>query len=357
MAKRDPFPRDADGRLINPDYIRDEGVRIMEAIAAGQGASNPTDATFSATNPAAQRPTESDWNFNMRTFGSGFAPKERSIWDQSFGGGARSPRAMRDALNLEDLTSRAAERRMKLEQSQREAPLKEALAIAKLQHQRASTAVLGQSSRLKSKLDSDTMGHISGFAEYMHNAPEVGTEDYSKYVLGGLRKFPRVATTRWGKETLDGIAQEHDTISRLREQIPEGFDVKTMSIGKNQSSVSLQKKGGDVAKELKDGYDLTTGQITNPIKVEVGKNVEGTFAGDEKGDVVRIEKPDGSKVMMSIKEYERFGGKLSPETLAARGEGTAPIAKPDLRALAQKALDDPNATDAHRAAARKLLGQ
>lgn len=356
MPRRDSFPTDADGRLINPDYIRDEGVRIMEAIAAGQGASNPTDATFSATNSAAQRPTESDWNYNMRTFGSGFAPKQTSAWDQSFGA-PRSPRALREALSLEDLTSRAAERRAKLEQTQREAPLKEALAIAKLNHQRAATSVLGESSRLRSRLDADTMGQVSGFADYMHGAPDVGTDEYAKYVLSGLRKFPRIATTKWGKDTLDGIAQEHDTISRLRDQIPEGFDIKTMSIGKNQSSVSLQKKGGDVTKELKDGYDLTPGQITNPIKVEIGKNVDGSFAGDDKGDVVRIEKPDGSKVMMSIKEYERFGGKFSPETLEARGESAAPAAKPDLRALAQKALADPNATDAHRAAARKLLGQ
>lgn len=285
-----------------------------------------------------------------------------SHWDAAFG--PQNARQLREQVNLENLTTLAAQRRLELEQAQRRAPTQDALLEAQLEHQLASTAAIGSDKRFQLRKDAETMGHVSGFSDYLLEAPPVDSPQYAPYILQGVKKFPRVASTAWGKNVLGRIAQEHDTIAGLTSKIPLGFEVDSVTLGGKNPTVTAKSQDADIEGELKKGYGLTLGQVRNPVGAEVGKRVRSAdgksdeFVGDPKGNLVRIEDGEGKKITMSSAEYERYGGKFSPETIAARGGGqSASSANPDLLALAQKALDDPKATDAHKAAARKLLGK
>lgn len=357
MAKRDPFPRDAEGRLINPDYIKTEGERILAQIAARQYGSQPQQDKPIPESPVYTPPVRDP--MSERQFGTSFFQPSVS-WDQSFGR-EQNPAQLRNALKLDDLRTIAMQRKLDLEESQRRAPVRAALQDAELAHKLASTAVLGKATSFRQRQDASTMEQISGFAEYMDAAPTVDSPEYAPFVLAGVKKFPRMAATAWGKETLKNIAQEHDTIQDLASRLPKGFDVASISVNSRGRPTLTAKQGVDdkeLAEELKTGYKLTLGQIRNPVGAEVGRIDPATkaFVGDPKGDMVRVRNGEGETVSMAAAEYERFGGKYSPETTAAREGKQESSTKPDLLALAQKALADPNASLAHKAAARKLLG-
>lgn len=288
----------------------------------------------------------------LRKFGNSMfeAPPITSMWDSAFGGG--SPRSQ---LRLQELTTLAAQRKLDLENTQRRTPMEDELLRARLEHQNASTDAIGQTEHLKRRLDSETMGHVTGFADFLKDAPPVNSPQYAQFILQGVKQFPRVATTQWGKDTLKRIAQEHDTIQDLTSRLPPGFDVSSVTVNSGgRPSVTMKPTGGDehLEKQAKDTYKLGLGEIRNPVRAEVGSIDPATkgFSGNPKGDVVRLKNAEGKDVLMSTAEYEKFGGKYSGETLAAR-------APADKRALAEKALADPNAPEKYKEAARKLLGK
>lgn len=298
----------------------------------------------------------------LRKFGTSFF-NQPSMWNQSFG--PQTTHQLREQVNLENLTTLAAQRKFDLQRSQQQAPIQDALQIAQLQHQNAATAALGSEKRFQLQKDAETMGHVSAFSDYLLAAPPVDSPEYASYILQGVKKYPRVASTAWGKQVLGRIAQEHDTIAGLTAKIPSGFDVESVTLGNKNPTVTAKRQDADIEAELKKGYGLTLGQVRNPVGAEVGKRVRSAdgksdeFVGDPKGNLVRVEDHEGKKITMSAAEYERFGGKYSPDTIASRAatQAAAPAAKPELMALAQKALDDPNASEAHKTAARKLLGK
>ncbi len=246
---------------------------------------------------------------------------------------------LRANRNYEDLLSSAADRQLEMRaqhdpvaQKQfyesRMQPLKEELARGQIEHEAASTLAAGATTRFHQQQDTDTMSHVVGFADYMTKAPQPGTQEYKAYVLKGVQQFPRMATTAWGKETLGNLAKENDTIESLQSRIPGGFTMKGGTIGKDQHINFESGSGNDLAKELKDGYGLTPGQIKSPVAVRVGKLDGEKFTGDNGGNVVEITTgKKGEKVHMSVPEYQRFGGAFSKETEAAR-QPAAPAASP-----------------------------
>jgi len=335
-----PFPTNAAGALTNPDYVQKEGQRIRDSLAAGTfgtGANLRTEpGAITVVSPSSP--------------GDGQAPTvwEQGAWNQDTG-------QLRRELNLDILRTTAAQRKLDLEQSQRNAPVLSALDQAKLDHEMAATGAIGGAQAFRQAQDAQSMQHVTGFAQHMQNAPPVNSPQYAPYVLQGVMKYPRMATTAWGKETLGKLAQEHDTISDLMGKVPGGFDLSSVTVGANgKPSVTMKPTDADeeLTKSAK-GYGLTLDQIRNPVGAEVGKRGPKGFERDEKGDIVRVENGEGKKVTMSVKEYLRLGGSFSPEGAARRGESPAI----DLSALARKALSDPNAPEAVKAAARKRLGQ
>jgi hypothetical protein len=335
-----PFPTNAAGALVNPDYVQKEGQRIRDSLAAGSfgtGANLRTEpGPITVVSPSSP--------------GDGQAP---TIWEQSAWN--QNPSQQREALSLDILRSTASQRKFDLERDQARAPVLNAYDQAKLDHEMAATGAIGGALAFRQAQDAQSMQHVTGFAQHMQNAPPVNSPAYAPYVLQGVMKYPRMATTAWGKETLGKLAQEHDTISDLMGKVPGGFDLSSVTVGANgKPSVTMKPTDADeeLAKSAK-GYGLTLDQIRNPVGAEVGKRGPKGFEGDEKGDIVRVENGEGKKVTMSVKEYQRLGGTFSQEGAARRSDAPAI----DLSALARKALDDPNAPADVKAAARKRLGK
>lgn len=334
-----PFPRNAAGALVNPDYVQTEGQRIRDSLGAGTFGNQPIasrNATV-ATPAIAVAPVPELTEFSQEA------------WNQS-------PGQLRRDLNLDILRTTAAQRKLDLEQSRTNAPVLNAYDQAKLEHELAATAAIGATETGRLQRDARSMKHIAGFSDYMVNAPEEGTPEFDTYVKKGIVKFPGILNTKWGAQHLPLIGKTHDTIAGLKSQLPEGFNLTSVTVGAN-GKPSVTMKPTDLDAELEKaakGYGVSLDQVRNPIGAEVGrKGPDGAFVGDEKGDIVRINGPDNKKVSMSVKEYQRLGGTFSPEGATKRGAAPAI----DLTELARKALNDPKATDAEKAAARKRLGQ
>lgn len=315
----DRFKDQGNAPLVASDAVLAEGQRIRDALAAGTYGNQPVAAA------AAERGTDSG-TFGIpqgdaeheRQFGNSFF-NQPTMWEQN-----QNPAQLRQTLRLDELKTRAAAGKLALERAQNEGPTKDAYAKAQLEHELAATEAIGGTTRFKHLQDAATMKHVTGFADYMTSAPPVNSPDYRNYVLAGVHAFPRVAGTAWGKTTLGQIGQEHDTIAALKAQLPEGFDISSVGMGRRGATVRLKPTGGDVALE-KDakGLGLTLGRIRNPVNAQVGRRDDkGKWVGDEKGNLVRVEGPKGAMITMPATEYERLGGKYSGATESARKGGT-----------------------------------
>jgi hypothetical protein len=208
------------------------------------------------------------------------------------------------------------------------------------------------------------MQHVTGFENYMIQAPEPGTPEYEAYVRRGIAKYPAILTTKYGASHIPKLGQEHD-ITALAKQLPAGFEITSVTAGGGkQSHITAKPIGATDEKDLKTDYGITPEQIKNPTGVIVGTpdpNSPTKFKQDNRGTHVALTTGKGTTVVMPTSVYEKFGGKYSGETLAARS-GVQGVAAPaitpgiDFMALARKALNDPNSSEEHRAAARKILG-
>jgi hypothetical protein len=107
----------------------------------------------------------------------------------------------------------------------------------------------------------------------------------------------------------------------------------------------MKKAARDLA-----GVGLTPEEFATRTNVRRGKidpsakEFTNQYTGAEKGDSIAVE-IGGKTYPMSVAAYERLNKAIPSTQIDPR------------IALARKALDDPNASEAHKAAARKLLGQ
>lgn len=278
-------------------------------------------------------------------------------WEQEKWAENQNPTLLRQNLNLDILRSTAAKHRMELDQAEVMNPLQTRLAQARLNATGAHQAFMEHQ-------DAQTLEHTANFLNDMANpnAPAPNDPGYSNHVLSSLIRNPRFAHSQGGREILKELAKTHDThlsVDDLKKQIPEGFDASSIRIGPRGASISISPAGTDTGKELGTKYGLKQGDFENPSLIKVG-NVErsGSFKGADTGGFVQIQRSSGKgNVIMPVSEFERLGGKFSPETTAARG-GAQPAAAAvqiDRQALAREALNDPNASPAHKAAAKKIL--
>lgn len=263
---------------------------------------------------------------------------------------------LRDEADLDLLRSRAALNKLQFENQSRQAPLQDTLLEA-----RANAA--GAHDRFLRAQDEHVLRDTHGFFSHLTdpNAPLPSQPGYDQFVLAGLKNNPRFAETAGGREILKQIGKTHDTqlsIADMVKGIPAGFRPKSFVVGGgNQSHVTVEPipSTSGFEKELK-GYGLTPAFIKSPMGLEVGNtDSAGSFVGSHTGNVVRMRNLKGELVSMPTAEYERFGGVYGPETTALRKQAAAATTAVDRTALAQQALQDPNATEAERAAARKIL--
>lgn len=327
---------------------------------------------------------------------------------------------LRTRPNYTDLQAMALRRKQQimLEAQQRSSeeakmqPLKQQLEQQRIEHEAAATLSAGAAARYKHEKEMQSMQDQVGFLNHMESAPASGTPEYHKHILTGVNQFPGILGTDYGKEVLSELAQKHDTIQSLTSQLPKGFEPTTMVIGNEKGSHVTAKRTGledseKIAKELFEHHKITPSEFLNAdAKVQYG-SVSGTGTdakfipdadGRTGGKIAQIDTGEGKPpVRMMASEYSRYKTALTPAVAAtpASNAGTEPsldfytaadrpytsaeraeyikrsdsrlatalsaqpIAAPpvDMKALAQQALDDPAASEAHKAAARSVLGQ
>jgi hypothetical protein len=243
-------------------------------------------------------------------------------WAQADWG--KSDQQLRDDLNLENLRSLAAQRKLNLENAPIENALKNRLTEAR-------TAAAGVHTRYQMAQDAQALEHTHNFISAMMdpNAPAAGDPEHANYVLRNLAANPAFAKTSGGQKLLASIAAGHDvgqSITDLAANIPEGFDVSSVRAGGGKTSYIVAKPKNPeaaMAKELKTGYGLTPDQIRNPVGLAVGTlSSGGLFKGSHTGDTVQLTKGD-KKIFMSTKAFERYGGQYGAETTAARSAGVS----------------------------------
>lgn len=327
--------------LVAPAAVTTEGDRIRAALAAGTYGNQPIQAVNATVAPGGVTPTVSDTEPTGR-FGTSFF-NQPSIWEQN-----QDPAQLRQNLQLDTLKTLAAQRKFDLESSRAEAPMKDALL-------QAQTDAAGAHDRFSQFQDAETLRHTAGFFNHLSNpnAPAPNSPNYAPYVMQGLIKNPRFADTAGGKDYLKRItetADAHTSVDDLKKQLPEGWTVKRIEVGGGKQSHLIAEPPGTAAnipKELAK-YALTPAQFENPASVAV---VDASGKGSNSGNFVQLTTVDSAgqpkKVVMPKAAYLGFGGALASESSGA--------VQTDLKALAQKALNDPNSSEAHRQAARKIL--
>lgn len=257
-------------------------------------------------------------------------------WSQADWGKTGS-QLFRDA-RLDDLRQQAEQRKLANEQAIREAPLQDQLLSA-----RANAA--GAHTRFLQGKDLETLQHTANFFNDLSHpdAPSPASPDYTRYVWNSLSRNPGFANTAGGRGILEAMAKGqavHNSVADLAGKLNDfgpGFEIAGGTIGAgNQSTIRVQPKGVDQAKELRSTYGLTSANIKNPVQLTVGRiDPKLGFVGDDTGDYVKMKGPKGNTVTMPAAAYEGYGGTYSPATTALRTgpQAAAPVATPAAKHL------------------------
>jgi hypothetical protein len=189
--------------------------------------------------------------------------------------------------------------------------------------------------------------------------------DEAMAALDNLAANPDVKhalSTAGGLSQFATVRKYHDEHANLNKYLSEHPGAITEVTGIGQTGV-LSTKVVNPQDELK-GYGLTPGIIQNPPAVAVGSINPETkqFENNSKGGFVQIDtgSKKGGAPIIPVAMYLRHGGKFSAADTAAQQQQPVTSTNQqshDMTALAQKALNDPNASEEHKAAARKILGQ
>lgn len=323
------FPRNAAGQLIDPAAVQTEGARINASLDAGTYGSQPQRIAPAGGGGVTIVPASSTVNPSDSFF---FEP---SMMEQN-----RNRYDIRQDLKLDELRTTAALRKAELERQ----PIRDAFAEAQLAHEQAATAALGATNARQVRNDATAMQHIAGFENYMVAAPQPGTKEYDNYVRKGLAKFPAILTTKYGANHIPKLGQEHD-IAALAAQLPEGFEITSVTAGGGkQSHVTAKRIGATEERDLKTDYGITPEQIKHPTGVVVGTpdpDNPTKFKQSNTGTHVAITTGKGTTVVMPTSTYEKFGGIYSGETAKARAAAGAPtLTKPPVQVTS---IDQANA--------------
>lgn len=314
-ANRDPATfKDA------PAAVTTEGDRIRASLAAGTYGNQPQQAKDAAagTPQITVAPNSGVVNASDNFF------SQPSIWQQN-----QNPAQLRSQLKLDDLVTTAASHKFALEQAQKNAPVQDAYQQARLAHEQAATAAIGATKLRAVQKDAEAMNAVTNFENAMLTAGEPGTPEYDANVRKAIANNPAILTTKYGMQHIPNIAKEHDLAMKAKD-----LQTKTDAVD-FKATYGFPKSALNQSNVAVGNFDPATNQLKQ----------------DNNGTHVSVTTPKGDKAIMTIEAYKANGGKLSPETEAARA------APKDMIALANKALADPNASPEHKAAAQKWLNE
>lgn len=244
---------------------------------------------------------------------------------------------------------------------------------------RTDAAISAEKSRVQSDLlkaraakqkEDDTAGFAEHMTQAMDSGARAGSKDFQDYALKGIVSFPN-ADPAMQREVL---AQAKINLS------PEEMISQYNSLPEDQKKDAKFTFGSDgktsivsgSAKSLTPNAQLAgyNQQITRASsqQKELNKQIDALPDGSPEISDLRARRDALNDVIESATTAHQniLNGATQPaqdNTVMFNQPQTAqpvdqaqPAAVPDLRVLAQKALDDPAATPEHKAAAQKILG-
>lgn len=282
----------------------------------------------------------------------------------------QSTESLRAQRNVTDLVAQAMERKAQLAAQtdlnaakiyETNAKTKEFVEQAPLRDEllRGRIAAQGASTKYKAQQDALTLKDTSDFYNGVNAIQAtIGSREHATAYIENLAAHPMAASTAGVREDIKLHTQVHDTAAALSKAVADykavtGFapeSIETTATG----GVNLRGKTSGIGEATVKNYNLTPAQFKSAISVaRVSPNpktedrTKEPYIGDKTGTTVQVTflGNDGTikNAFIPKDDYLRFGGKLAAEE------------DPKI-ALAKKALSDPNASEVHKAAAHKILG-
>jgi len=205
---------------------------------------------------------------------------------------------------------------------------------------------------------------ISAFAAELPDA--VTHNDAIRKELAGFAKVDENAAR------ISKMMAERNMTMQQAQMAAQTADLASQNM--RPTSFSSSSKGIDVKAsrpidDMQKTLGLTPDQFLNHVNAKQGKfddagNFTQSLAPGEQANAIQFQageqKTDPSKLVthsLPLNQFNQYRSGLGLEPLPAfAAPGGSPTPAPNLNDLAQRALNDPNATDEHRARARQILG-
>lgn len=194
----------------------------------------------------------------------------------------------------------------------------------------------------------------------LHQNAKPGTPEFQSGALAIAANHPNGFATKAGQTLFRGVSSTHDRSLATAEALKQARDNFTAGTGLEPGSVEMTA-GGGINIRGKPAVDKTlpANLIARyaRLKSEIGQHEEQSAAEAEANTAAKMANVPYSKApayhaaKTEVLELEKRFPELAPAPEAT------PSATPiDRTALAKQALADPTASEAHKAAARKILG-
>lgn len=253
-------------------------------------------------------------------------------WAQTF---HNTPPAevLRQNRNVMDMVSAAAERKMAIlaqtdakaaelyhknaefNEWQRQAPLRDQLLRSQIDAQ-------GAASRFKQEDEFEENTQMSNFTKHMMKAPPKGSPEYQMHVLRGVAENPKIARTDWGKDMLKNLAEENDTVARVKKllgEVPEGFQPDRVVVGEGKQTAITASRADKVNKDVVKAE-------ANYLAAQAAKDSVFNAIGEKawKANKNNVRTDAEQTVALTKAKYDALKEAYSPQEQAQSASGAAP---------------------------------
>jgi hypothetical protein len=195
----------------------------------------------------------------------------------------------------------------------------------------------------------------------LFHSGQIDHEEYNDGILKAMQQYPLGIENPAAARHLNYTVARQDRMADFEQR----NQLRTTVRANEKLEQDLISKTGLSADEFRSipAASVRAGKFVDAAGTEVPLgHVGGTFTnqypGAEKGPITQIDTEQGPLHMTTAayNRYRRIFGSEQPTTAAPATTAQGPQAADPRMALAQRALNDPSATEAHKAAARQILG-